>query len=119
MLKSLPTKPRSNAPWTPFQRRTWLATRHRRVPPVDAGPPPTLLTDLVAYWDGDSDLDETANLSLLPEAYPAYGGSGGPSDGPSCALGADDFVYSEDEAFFNYTGMTFNAWVNQNEYSGV
>ena len=30
MLKSLPTLTRRNAPWTPLQRQTWLATRRRK-----------------------------------------------------------------------------------------
>ena len=30
MLQSLPQPKRRNAPWTPLQRRTWLATQRRR-----------------------------------------------------------------------------------------
>ena len=50
MPKSLPAPPRRNAPWTPFQRRTWLAEqRHRLQPaPVLRAAYPDLL-----QWDWD------------------------------------------------------------------
>jgi hypothetical protein len=56
MLKSLPQPPRRNAPWTPFQRRTWLATQRRRARTKFEGASLSLLTDLAAYWK----LDEAA-----------------------------------------------------------
>ena len=122
MRLTLPVRARSNT----WQRRAWLATwlqgrRRGRVAASVSEPeaPVTLLTDLVAYWDGDSDLDATATITLLPEEFPSYGNSGGPGGGPACALGENDFVYSEEEAFFQFTGMTYNVWVNQNEWFGV
>ena len=51
MPTTLPALPRRNAPWTPFQRRTWLANerRHRLLPaPVLRAAYPDLLR-----WDWD------------------------------------------------------------------
>jgi hypothetical protein len=57
MPKTLPAPTRRNAPWTPFQRRTWLAEQRRRKRAGAALPGPgSLLTDLFAYWK----LDETS-----------------------------------------------------------
>jgi len=52
MLKTLPPPTARNAPWTPFQRRTWLANerrKHRLLPaPVLRAAYPDLL-----QWDWD------------------------------------------------------------------
>jgi len=100
--------------WRMNRRRRTQAQGLRR--PAPAG---TLLTDLVAYWDGDSGVATTGELTLLAEESPAYGLTGGPADGPCCTLGEFDAVYSEDAAFFAFSGMTLNAWVKQNEEWGV
>jgi hypothetical protein len=91
--------------------------RSNVVRPDDAVAP--LLEELVAYWDGDAELDATLTQLLLPVENPTYGATGGPGGGPSCALGEADFVYSDDAAFFHFDAMTINVWVQQNEEFGV
>jgi hypothetical protein len=54
MLQSLPQPKRRNAPWTPLQRRTWLATRRRRGRIQFAQDPGSqLLNGLVAHFGFD------------------------------------------------------------------
>jgi len=62
MLQPLPALPRRNAPWTPFQRRTWLATRRRRHPAEEPAPDPVplpeplpFLADMATGFDGLAD----------------------------------------------------------------
>jgi hypothetical protein len=71
MLKSLPQPKRLNAPWTPFQRRTWLATRRRRerIKFADA-PVLGLLDGLVAHFrfdeSGGNRMDDVNGYALAP-----------------------------------------------------
>jgi Concanavalin A-like lectin/glucanases superfamily len=54
MLTMIPALTHRNAPWTPFQRRTWLANqrRHRREFFLSAASP-SLRDSLLAYWTLD------------------------------------------------------------------
>ena len=81
MPKKLPASPRSNAPWTPPQRRTWLAEQRRhgrlRPAPVLRGVYPS---KLAWVWDLPNpykwyvwrSLDGGVNY-ILVEGYWMYG----------------------------------------------
>ena len=52
MSKALPTPPRRNAPWTPLQRRTWLAEQRHKKSLLPAPVLRAVYPDLLA-WDWD------------------------------------------------------------------
>jgi hypothetical protein len=60
MPKAFPQEKRGNAPWTPLQRRTWLAERRRRSRQNHLLPAPVLL---VLSSDGHGNLSWTCNLA--------------------------------------------------------
>jgi hypothetical protein len=121
MPTTLPAPTRRNAPWTPFQRRTWLAEqrRHRRAAAVAASP---LFASLLAYWDGDSNWDALGNVELQQAAGGMFGspqtlpnGSGGPV---LEAFNEPDLFYSKSPVFYNFSGQTVNCWFNLLNWQG-
>ncbi len=112
MPTTLPAPIRRNAPWTPFQRRTWLANdrrKHRLVPA-----PSGLVANLLAYWDGDSSWDVNGAVELQQAAGGMFGS---PETLPNGAAGPvleafdeGDLFFSKDPVFDSFSGRTVNCW---------
>jgi hypothetical protein len=101
MLKSLPQPTRRNAPWTPFQRRTWLAEQRRQhrlqFAPDDAPLPSLLLAGLLAYWPLDEEsvtwFDSVGTNHLSGSVLSMAGFIGNCVYAPDFAGGNSDGVY--------------------------
>lgn len=84
-------------------------------------PPPTLLDDLLGYWDGDTDNNSVAaGYDLTNLTGSAFDTFGGPNGGPACTMAAA-ILECADPFFATVpaTPSTWNMWINQSEGTGV
>ena len=128
-MQMLPQLGRRGRPLTGQRRRGWLALwlqerRRGRIPdePEPEPGPVTLLTDLLAYWDGDSEWDAVGALELQ-QAESGYFGS--PQYRPDSSLGVleagfeSDCFFSQDAAFEDYSARTVSAWFYLTNWQGM